>query len=508
MAIDISWLTGATQLAKEMAGSNNPSTYATTFSTPQGDFTFISEDVINKGVKDDSNNYWLPWFQNKDNLKTLFNSSDLVDLSNVKASGITSKETWGTWVQDRLGQSPKGFLIPAGSVPYASKGIQSDSISRMGEITGLGQDSSGNLVYKTSGGHGNMYVTPTGEVHDPYVKRSGGLLGLVQDIGEVITDLGPVLPLALNFIQPGLGTAVSIGTALGSGNIQGAALGALGASVAPTISEAVGSAPLGSAITGTAIGLASGQPLEQALATGALNAGVNTVAAELANQTPADFEADINQALDTPASIPVSAFESDINQVLDMPATQAPSIFVDTTAPELPSGMDLAADIGPTANTVEDVSQALAGEGTAVSGQDLAADATPGNTLQDVSTALTPEVTPVEEKPGLSKEQIASLLKTGLGLFGGITAASKALGSSVPSINSILNTQSVVNAPTPFTGTYSGMNMTNPEYFQQVQQNYNRLFPNTPADVATPLQAWYSTEYKPETPVIKSLFGL
>lgn len=352
---------------------------------------------------------------------------------------------------------------------------------------------------------------------------------LASSIDDVVNDVVPggwatVATVAIPGAGATLGTALGlegtaaslagntlIQTAANGGDLEqglvNAGLGSIGGAIAAPVTTFTEAPVLGNIAGSTATGLLAGKPLEQALTGGLINAGINTASAELANQTPADFEADINKALDTSASIPVSAFESDINQVLDLPATQPPSIFVDTTAPELPSGMDLSSDIGPTANTVEDVSQALAGEGTAVSGQDLAADATPGNTLQDVSTALTPAVTPVEEKPGLSKEQIASLLKTGLGLFGGITAASKAL-SSVPSINSILNTQSVVNAPTPFTGTYSGMNMTNPEYFQQVQQNYNRLFPNTPADVATPLQAWYSTEYKPETPVIKSLFGL
>lgn len=353
-----------------------------------------------------------------------------------------------------------------------------------------------------------------------YVKEDdGGLFGsignVIGDFGDIYKSLGPIGTILGNAVVPGLGTALSIAAAVDEGNVEGAlkslaiGQGLSGLGVSDALTQATGSEVAGQLGTGTLGGLAAGQDLTTALTNATIGAGVNQAAANLANQTPADFEADINKTLDTSAGIPVSAFESDINQVLDLPATQTTDIFVDTVASELPSGMDLASDVGSTANTVEDVSQALAGEGTDISGQDLAADATTGNTLEDVSTTLTPTPTSNEEETqGLTKEQIASLLKTGLGLFGGITAASKALGSSVPSINSILNTQSVVNSPTPFTGTYSGMNMTNPEYFQQVQQNYNRLFPNTPADVATPLQAWYSTEYKPETPVIKSLFGL
>jgi TorA maturation chaperone TorD len=72
------------------------------------------------------------------------------------------------------------------------------------------------------------------------------------------------------------------------------------------------------------------------------------------------------------------------------------------------------------------------------------------------------------------------------------------MGSSMPSIQ----------APTPFTGTYSGMNPYDASYFQQVQQNYNRLFPTTPANVAGPLESWYQTKYVPDTTISNKLFGV
>lgn len=274
-----------------------------------------------------------------------------------------------------------------------------------------------------------------------------------------------------------------------------------GLGVPETVAENTGSNIAGQVVSNTLGNLVAGQDLTTAL----INAGINQVAGNIANQTPADFANDVNTVLDSTAGVPVSAYEPDINQVLDMPATQ-PNVFPDTTAPELPSGMDLSSDVIPgTANTVEDVSQALAGEGTAISGQDLAADATPGNTLADVSAVLTPTVTPAPvEEPGLNKDQIAQILKTGLGLFGGITAASKALqGLQRTPTSTVAPTASI----TPFTGTYSGMNPYDAAYYQQVQQNYNRLFPTTPANVATPLESWYSTQYKPETSVINSLFS-
>lgn len=54
------------------------------------------------------------------------------------------------------------------------------------------------------------------------------------------------------------------------------------------------------------------------------------------------------------------------------------------------SGQDLASDLKTgTANTLDDIAIALAGEGSAITGQDLAADATAGNTLADITNVLT-----------------------------------------------------------------------------------------------------------------------
>ena len=112
--------------------------------------------------------------------------------------------------------------------------------------------------------------------------------------------------------------------------------------------------------------------------------------------------------------------------------------------------------------------------------------------------------------PNLTNAQIASLLKTGLGLFGGITGGVKALQalSSTPTPSYQYTNLPPIPQVTPFTGTYSGMNPYQPEYFQQVQQNYNRLFPTAPADIATPLQSWYDTKFVPDTTISKKLFGV
>ena len=195
-------------------------------------------------------------------------------------------------------------------------------------------------------------------------------------------------------------------------------------------------------------------------------------------------------------------------------STEAPAIedvinvlTDDTTV----SGQDLSADttVG-SANSLEDISNALAGEGDLISGQDLSADATAGNTLEDVSTALeadytaSPEDTQkTTEVPGLTNAQILNLLRFGAGLFGTTGALSKVLKpSTTPATGTITTTEQPIP---PFTGTYSGINLNSPEYYQQVQQNYNRLFPGSNINVAEPLQQWYDTKF---TPVTTKLFGV
>lgn len=168
------------------------------------------------------------------------------------------------------------------------------------------------------------------------------------------------------------------------------------------------------------------------------------------------------------------------------------------------SGQDLSADTGTGANTLNDVAIALSSEGDAVSGQDLAADATAGNTLADVANALATDTTATNEQQdtGLTPAQIANLLRVGAGLFGTTGLLSRVIGTpTAPSTPSTALTPDIK----PFTGTYGGMNMNTPEYYQQVQQNYNRLFPTSNVNVSKPLEDWYKTQF---TPVTTKLFGV
>ena len=98
---------------------------------------------------------------------------------------------------------------------------------------------------------------------------------------------------------------------------------------------------------------------------------------------------------------------------------------------------------------------------------------------------------------GLTAAQIANLAKAGInvaGLLGATNAISNIGGNNT-------------STATPITYSGGGAGGYSPEYFSQLQSNYNSLMPNVPRDVASPLQNWYSTEFNPGASVTGSLFG-
>lgn len=99
---------------------------------------------------------------------------------------------------------------------------------------------------------------------------------------------------------------------------------------------------------------------------------------------------------------------------------------------------------------------------------------------------------------GLTAAQIANLAKAGISLAG-LTAGANAI-SNIGGTKTTTPTTSV---------TYSGGGGGgySPDYFSQLQSNYNSLMPNVPRDVASPLQNWYSTQFNPGASVTGSLFG-
>ena len=99
---------------------------------------------------------------------------------------------------------------------------------------------------------------------------------------------------------------------------------------------------------------------------------------------------------------------------------------------------------------------------------------------------------------GLTAAQIANLAKAGINVAGLLGA-----GNAITNMGG----GGGGNTSTPITYSGGGAGGYSPEYFSQVQSNYNSLMPNVPRDVASPLQNWYSTEFNPGASVTGSLFG-
>jgi hypothetical protein len=104
----------------------------------------------------------------------------------------------------------------------------------------------------------------------------------------------------------------------------------------------------------------------------------------------------------------------------------------------------------------------------------------PATMLPPSITNNTTTTTKKTNELGLTDEQMLKLAQTGLGLFGtlGATSALSNRGTTNP-----------VGLPTQQPPMYTD------DYFTKVQQNYNRLLPAVPRDVASPLRDWYTSQY-------------
>lgn len=102
-----------------------------------------------------------------------------------------------------------------------------------------------------------------------------------------------------------------------------------------------------------------------------------------------------------------------------------------------------------------------------------------GNKIYDVNMTATTPLAATTNTTGLTNTQISNLIKAGVGLLG--------TGAAVNVVGGGANTLS--QTPTQGTAGYT------PDYYQQLQQYYNSYLPQTPRDVVSPLQQWYSQTY-------------
>jgi hypothetical protein len=274
--------------------------------------------------------------------------------------------------------------------------------------------------------------------------QGGGLLGsMIGSFGDIIKDLGPIATVLGNAIAPGLGTVLSVATAIDEGanpadiaKTIAIAEGVNQLGVSSDVSQATGSQAAGQVAAGTLQGLLSGQNLEDALTSG------------LKSVKPVnEFEAEVNQVLDLPATQETLISGQDLaadnitgNTVQDVITNLVNNIAMDT----LVSGQDLAAD-SITGNTLQDVITTLVNTGTdtLVSGQDLAADSITGNTLQDIVTTLADNIVTGTDTIGTTSDTIGTTSDTLLS--GQDLSADTINGSTLQDIVNVLNQDTIVS---------------------------------------------------------------
>lgn len=410
-------------------------------------------------------------------------------------------------------QSGRAMINASAGVPFSRpnlttsrsiEGVTYDPNSRL-SITYLPGGTEGTFADITLNVDNNNKVLPAKSLEELVTIRIADSSG-PTGFSKLATALFPVVA---NIALPGIGTAFSAINSIAQGADVGdvlksvainQGLSALGNAAAPEVD-------LNAATSGFQDVYGGALPIEDVAAAfdtaGPLadtTAGMDTAFVQDMSQGIESLTPQVPETLDT-------AFLQDMSQGIQ-PVAPPENPFLagmeETTATE---GAGVAGAQNPTgtyeggANYLSGMEETAATEGAGVAGAD-----NPTGT-----TVTVPESTQ-EATNNLTPKQIYQLLKLGAGLFGGagaLTAAAKGLTGGTGALGGLVGpSMPSIQAPTPFTGTYSGMNPYDAAYFQQVQQNYNRLFPTTPANIAGPLESWYQTKYVPDTTISNKLFGV
>ena len=412
-------------LTTERSGdaSSRAQTFALRFNFNGNEYAFIPEDRIQKGWTDGGRYIYAPAFLNENNLKALATEGEYIDLSKaplVKShfSNADDLNTYGDYLtKTEVGASPKGFLVPSAKMwEWFSTTAKLDP--KFGAITGLAKDpSTGELGYAATGG-GNIQAPIAKTSRVSYYEKPSGVLA---DFGRAIMDMPPIATFALDLVVPGLGTGISVGRAIGVGDIEGAAkayvigqvVGQSG--VGQNVANATGSAALGTAAAGTAGGLLAGQNLEQAATTGAVQGALSGAAGTVAeNQAEKYIE-----NLPIPEHLDAGPAPTSADTMAAFPETnpaniQGPPTDIDATLIDLSKAP-------PTTKTY-----------TYDDGSTLTVDAS-GTPVGYTDATETPYKGPVETPSSpLTKSQIEGMIKLGL-MVAGASQASKAVQDAISS---------------------------------------------------------------------------
>lgn len=451
-------------------------------------------------------------------INSLLKSKELIDKAtktnidpkefqnNLDNSGITNPYQGYTWekkdyidgIYSQTGGRPTDYNYnPDDALSLGNRTIYPEQYG-----TYQGQDESGNYIYK-KGRNTTVFdpKTATGTTYWP--GDDGGLGGFLPFIA--LAGLAFGIPAGLELLAGEAASAGALGA--GFGELSAAELASYGVTAETLGLGAAGGASLANAgwdpnwlsTVGQGSGdIAAGEALGSILTEGGFG---ELSANELANL---GYDASWADTLGGTTGLeawdgyepPANWETADMSPVetIPQPTTTTPA----ETAPNLEGG-----DLGMTEAEWQDQFY-----------KDIGIDP---SSLSDLPPATTAEIESIlNQGPNVSLSDLnkvrqmvnVSKLLQGAGLLGGTAVAANAAKGLLGGLGTGAGTGAGIKAPTPFTGTYSGSGPSNPAYFQQVQQNYNRLFPTAPADVATPLQSWYQTKFVPDTNISNKLFGV
>ncbi len=200
-------------------GEDNPkANYALDLNIDGKVMTFIPSSVINNGVYNPfgevskgriyaDKSYYMPWFLDPNNQKTLAEVGSKVDLS---------KSDVASYLKDRMGASTDGILVPKGSIPFDSQ-----IVNAPGKVQGIGNINGQNVyVNEDVNKQGRtLFTDPAGQTRE-YIAPSGGggfLGGLLSGIGDIgegivggIKDFGGNIDQAVRETVPGGWTTAAL----------------------------------------------------------------------------------------------------------------------------------------------------------------------------------------------------------------------------------------------------------------------------------------------------------
>ena len=302
--------------------------------SPQYRYTFIPENIIDKGFKTDDKQYYLGNILAGDNLDALSQTGVYVDLAGVKDFDKQFKDQ---------GISTKGFLIPYAETEqrdlfsniknYDIGKASEDNTIKWGEIKGLSK-SGDQYIYATDatpiGGvdKASGYINAQGLQGNWYKKPSGG--GFLGDLGRAIADvpfgaellglatMNPYVYAAASGLRGGATgqdpLKVGLQTGLTAGiasSLSGAGAEPSGAGVLPDASSIVVPDSLAapffpgdpSAIASTGMGISGGGLSSAEMAALKTGTGYGETVQSLLNQDLAFVGADAAQLYNTTGSV-------------------------------------------------------------------------------------------------------------------------------------------------------------------------------------------------------------